>query len=307
MTHPQNFRAGDPEPAAAHVALTDAALAELRDLARRPHARPDLPACRATMARIRRLLHEGPGFAVLGTLPLDGMTQDAARGLFQRLATMVARPVAQKFTGTAIYDVHDTGRHALPGSGVRPDQTNIELSIHNDNAYNTTLPEIVVLLCLRPAAREEEGWNRVLSFAALHEVLAARFPALLPRLYRPFPFDRQREHAPDESPILHAPIFAREDGRLVTRMGLHQIRSGYVMTGETMSTETQAALSAVTQTLADPSLAVDLRLRAGEMLFIANRAIGHSRTGFIDPPDRDRKRLMVRLWLRDSGSIAYAG
>lgn len=305
MTHPQFFRAGDPGLPATRIDFSNAARAELHDLARHPDMRSDLPACQETMGQVRRLLHEGPGFAVLGTLPLDATTPDVARALYQRLAAMVARPVAQKFTGIALYDVHDTGRQALPGSGVRPDQTNIELHIHNDNAYNTTPPEIVVLLCLRPAARQDEGWNRVVSFAAVHEALAARFPHLLPRLYRPFPFDRQHEHAPDDAPILYAPIFARQDGRLITRMGLHQVRSGLVMTGETVDEETHAALAAVTHILADPSLAVDLRLRAGEMLFVANRAIGHSRTGFTDPPDPARKRLMVRLWLRDSGSPAY--
>src|SRR5260370_33718614 len=64
---------------------------------------------------------------------------------------MVSRPVAQKLEGTMIYDVLDTGQHAIPGSGVRPDKTNPEIRFHNDNAYNDTPPDYVGLLCLRQA------------------------------------------------------------------------------------------------------------------------------------------------------------
>ena len=90
---------------------------------------------------------------------------------------MVARPVAQSLDGTMIYDVLDTGRAALPGSGVRPDQTNIEIKFHTDNSYNTTPPEIVVLLCLRPAksGRRTAGWR---AFTPLYNELLARHPEL---------------------------------------------------------------------------------------------------------------------------------
>ena len=37
---------------------------------------------------------------------------------------MFERPVAQKWDGTMIYDVRDTGKK--PGNGVRPDITNVK-------------------------------------------------------------------------------------------------------------------------------------------------------------------------------------
>ena len=45
----------------------------------------------------------------------------------------------------------------------------------------------------------------------------------------------------------------------------------------------------------------------GQMQLIDNRALGHKRTGFCDWPEDERKRLLVRLWLRDSGNRAYDG
>jgi hypothetical protein len=43
------------------------------------------------------------------------------------------------------------------------------------------------------------------------------------------------------------------------------------------------------------------------MQLIDNRALGHKRTGFRDWPEPERKRLLIRLWLRDDGSRAYNG
>ena len=39
----------------------------------------------------------------------------------------------------------------------------------------------------------------------------------------------------------------------------------------------------------------------GQIPIINKRVIGHRRMEFIDWPEADRKRLLVRLWLRDQG------
>ena len=100
----------------------------------------------------------------------------------------------QKLTGTLVYDVHDTGKKATPGSGVRPDQTNMEQFFHNDNSYNTTQPEYVALLCVRPA--KTGGVSQVISFYTLHNELLRAHKGVVSRLYQPFSFDRQKEYLP---------------------------------------------------------------------------------------------------------------
>src|SRR3954462_4762467 len=176
---------------AAHRELLNAAETLRRQpvplLALRP-ASPDLPACRAAMEEVRAILTEGIRFALLDRLPMEELSLEEAKALYWMLSSMLARPVAQKLDGTIVYDVHDTGRQALPGSGVRPDKTNIDLQFHNDNAYNTTPPDYVGLLCVRPAQRG--GLSRVMSFLTAHNRMLERDRALLPRLYEPFWFDR---------------------------------------------------------------------------------------------------------------------
>ena len=167
------------------VVLSPACLDEIRRAADDIRAHPlptilrspadfDLTNCHAAMAEVRHILTTGVRFAVVDRLPLDELGDEEAQAIYWLLSSMVARPVAQKLDGTMIYNVWDTGKQALPGSGVRPDSTNIEIRFHIDNAYNTTPPEFVGLLCLRTA--KSGGVSRVLSFHTVYNRLLRRAP-----------------------------------------------------------------------------------------------------------------------------------
>ena len=298
------------------ITLSEQARNELLDAAKALRRQPvpllalrpdsfDMPACRAALDEVRRILTDGIRFALLARLPMEELSLEEAKALYWMLAAMLARPVAQKLDGTIVYDVHDTGQQALPGSGVRPDKTNIDLQFHNDNAYNATMPRFVGLLCVRPSIAG--GMSRVMSFATAHNALRERHADLLPRLYQPFWFDRQREFHPGEPSTFSAPLFIRDGERLSARLSLHQIRGGYAMRGETMDNETAAAIEAIKSVFADRSLQFDFHLQAGEMQFVANREIGHSRTEFLDHNEANRRRLLIRLWLRNEGAQGYIG
>ena len=119
----------------------------------------ELAHCRRAAARLKAMLDDGPGFAIVDRLPLDRLRREEAVAVFWLLSSLIARPVAQKWDGTMVYDVRDLGRP--PGNGVRPDITNAEQSFHTDNSYNLCPPEHVGLLCLHPAM--EGGVSRIVS------------------------------------------------------------------------------------------------------------------------------------------------
>jgi len=297
------------------IGLAGAALDEIRRVAdevrefplptilRRPEDFP-LPHCAAAMGEVRGILDKGVRFAIVDRLPLDEIGAEAATAVYWLLASMVARPVAQSIDGRLIYDVRDTGRAALPGSGVRPDQTNIELKFHTDNSYNRAPPDTVVLLCLQPA--QQGGHSRVASFHTLYNALVARHPECLARLYRPFWFDRQREFHEGEPPVFAAPVFAAGD-ELHARFSAHQIRGGYALKGEELDEVGAAAMAALLQLFDDEALSADFDLEPGQLQFVDNRVLGHARTGFADFPEPERRRHLIRLWLRDHGRRAYPG
>jgi hypothetical protein len=312
---PSAWRRGDLHTEDYRIALSGPCLDEIRRAAdelrqfplptilRLPHEF-DMAACRAAMEEVRHILDRGVRFAIVDRLPLDEIGAGAATAIYWLLSSMVARPVAQSLDGKLIYDVLDTGRAAVPGSGVRPDQTNIELKFHTDNSYNTAPPKIVVLLCLRTA--KEGGHSRVASFHTLHNALLARHPECLARLYRPFWFDRQREFHAGETPVFAAPVLTAGN-ELQARFSAHQIRGGYALRGEPLDPAGAASMTALLDLFDDETLSADFDLEPGQLQFVDNRVLGHSRTQFEDFPEPNRRRHLIRLWLRDHGRRAYAG
>jgi hypothetical protein len=265
-----------------------------------------LDACRATMEEVRKVTRHGAMFAVLDCLPLGEMTRDEAITAYWLLSSLLARPVAQKITGQMFYDVMDTGLKLKPGSGIRPTVTNVDLRFHNDNSYNDTPPEYVCLLCLHPA--RQGGISQVMSVATVHQALEARYPDLMERLYQPFWYDRHAEHHEGEPTTFAAPIFERgPSGEIKARLALSEIYAGYELRGERMDNRASAALAAIQSVFELPELHVELSFEAGQVQYVNNRATGHARTEFVDHPEPERKRHLVRLWLRDAGKRGYTG
>ena len=169
-----------------------------------------MPALRALMEDVAGALDRGPGVAVVDRLGLDELDVVKARSIYWVLSQLIAGPVAQRWDGTMLYDVRDTGE---PYSyGVRGSYTNVELLFHTDNAFAVAPPDYVALLCLRPA--REGGVSRFCSIASVHNRMLERHPGALERLYRCVLWDRQAEHAPGAPRITRAPVFRYDDGAL---------------------------------------------------------------------------------------------
>lgn len=295
------------------VPLPHACLVELREALRQLRASPlptfmldprdfELDACRDLMAQVRRGLREGAMFCVVDRLPIEEMTGDEATAIYWLLSALLSRPVAQKLNGQMVFDVRDTGARLRPGSGIRPTVTNVDLRFHNDNSYNESPPDTVCLFCLQTAMRG--GVSQIVSVYTVHNALLSEFPNLLPRLYQPFWYDRHAEHIPAEPAVFSAPVFEYTD-RLQARLALAEIHAGYTLRDEPMDTITKAALDAVRSVFDRPDLRVELDFQPGQIQYVNNRTTGHARTEFVD--HTDRKRHLVRLWLRDQGFRGYRG
>src|SRR5262249_15949799 len=216
---------------------------------------------------------------------------------------LLARPVAQSWDGKMIYDVRDLGRP--PGNGVRPDITNAEQSFHTDNSYNLCPPDYVALLCLRSAL--EGGISHIVSFYTAHNEMLARHPRLLRRLYEPFLFHRQPEHPPAHPNPLPHPLFEYEGKRLTGRLSRYQVRNGHALAAVPLDAEGEAALEALDEIMKAPQFNREFFFERGQIQILDNRRLGHRRTAFRDSPEPERKRHLVRLWLRDWGRRFYNG
>ena len=298
------------------VPVTDSCLEELIGIARVLEANPlptvalkaadfDVPACRDMMDSVRHTLDEGVGFAIIDRLPVEELGPEASTQLYWLLGNMIGNAVAQKWDGTMIYDVRDTGREMTPGNGVRSSTTNAGQTFHTDNSFNLP-PDYVALFCIRPSM--EGGLSGVASFQTVRNRLVEERPDLLERLYQPFWFDRQLEHAPDDpNPVNHWPVFRRDGNAISTRFSTRLILGGHEVAGEAIDDLGREAVEVVAATLDAPGVCRDFEFEPGQIQILNNRRLGHRRTAFKDWPDIDRRRHLVRLWFRNSGRPFYAG
>ena len=263
----------------------------------------EMPACRAMMARAKDVLENGVGFVIVDRLPMDAYSVDEARAVYWLLAQLVSRPVAQSWDGKVIYDVRDFGKP--PGNGVRPDVTNYEQNFHTDNSYNLCPPDYVSLLCLRPAM--EGGISSIVSFYSVYGEMLASHRALVERLFRPYLFDRQKEHAPGDPMILCHPLFTYANERLVCRLSHRQVVNGYKLAAQALDADGLESLETLERTMMQPRFAREFFFEPGQIQIVDNIRLGHRRTAFTDHPEEHRKRHLVRLWLRNRGRRFYNG
>ena len=271
-------------------------------LQRRVEAMP-LPACRALMARMKGILDDGVGFAVLDRLPMDDYSDDTLVEIYWLLGQCIGRPVAQKWNGEMIYHVTDTG--AAYAYGTRGSHTSVELNFHTDNAFARALPDYVGLFCRQPA--KSGGVSRFCSLYSVHDRMLDRYPEELERLYRPVFYDRQKEHAEGAEPVCLAPYFGWRGGRMFARANASLIRKGYEVAGEPMDAPLVAALDAIDEVCADPELWFEGPLQRGQVQYLNNHEIGHYRSAFEDYDEPERKRHLYRLWHREAGDSSYDG
>ena len=261
-----------------------------------------LRACAAVMAAVRAKLETDTGLAVVDRFPVERYSHAENLAIGWLLAAMLGQVVAQKADGMRLYDVKDSGQ-AL-GYGVRRSVTNLGQPFHTDGGWLWKAPAFVGLFCLESAMAG--GLSRFVSLVTAHHELRRRRPDLLARLYRPFPWDRQGEHAPDAPRVSRRPVFEFERGTLASRYYEDYIRNGSKMAGEELDDEGVQALEAMREIVDDPANWVEFRIEKGQLQYLNNRQFAHSRTAFTDAGP-GQGRHMLRLWNRDEGTWHLEG
>ena len=253
--------------------------------------RNDVPlgAFAPVLAEVTHELEHGIGFKTVRGLPSDRFGVEDNRLLFWAIGTHlgVARP--QGKASQLMSDVRAAGGQ-YRGAGGRGYNTNAELDYHVDGT------DVVGLYCLQVA--RSGGLSRVASSVAIHNEILRRDPDLVERLYRPLPHNRQNEEAEDEPPFYMAPVYSLRDGCFAARYIRNHIRASQLRSDTPRLTETDHSALDIIQDLAESDeFRFDMVLKQGDMQFVNNHVLIHSRTHFEDFDEPERKRHLLRLWL----------
>lgn len=153
---------------------------------------------------------------------------------------------------------------------------------------------IAALFCVRPA--QTGGLSKISSSVRIYNELLAHRPDLVEVLSKPLVWTKYGEGEPGEVDHYESPAFDFLNGYLCTALGPKHIKKGYALPNVPDLTAPQAEAVRVAEELA-AEFHFATRLEAGDVLLTNNFVALHTRDGFVDWPEPERRRLMWRLWL----------
>ena len=299
------------DPEAWTYRLPPAALAELYSAMR--HVRDgrreiptltmaDFPApCFASDASaLRKEVQSGRGFVVIRGLPIDSYSDEEAAIIYWGIATYLGTPIPQNVKEEHLFSVRDEGynfQRDYGATGIRISRTSSAIDFHTDSsaAYAGYTPDIVSLLALRTA--KAGGSTGIVSAQTVHNILREERPDCLRRLYAPYYFDRRAELRPGESPTLLAPVFSCGESLAIRYFRFNLLR-GHETAGAPLTQADSGPLDFLESVCRREGLAVTFQMERGDMQFVNNRFVLHSRTAFEDHAEPERRRNFLRLWMK---------
>jgi hypothetical protein len=247
-----------------------------------------LPAVQSKIDAIRAELQDGVGFALIHGLPIQNYTREQQAILYLGLGSYFGRFCSQNYMGHILGHVKDLG-YDYNDPKHRAYHTRDELDFHADSC------NVVGLLCLRHAMKG--GLSRIVSSITMYNEMLKRRPDLVAELIKPIARDRRGEIPEGKLPWWWAPIFSFRDGYLTINGGRKYIESAqrFPEVGK-YSDKTIEALDMFETICAE--LEHYQEFQPGDIQFLNNHVIMHSRTEYWDwPNEPEKKRHLLRLWL----------
>ena len=249
-----------------------------------------LPALKRRLKALLSELLEGRGFFMLRGLPVARYDIETAAIAYLGIGRHFGTLRSSNAKGHLLGHVKDVGADIKDGS-TRFYQTNRRLEYHTDSA------DIVGLLCLQTAKAGGESFIAS-SMTVFNEILARR-PDLAAAAFLPFPTDRRGEVPAGMRPWFEIPIFNLHAGLLSGIYLRHYIEEAQRRFPDAPRlTPAQYEVMDLIDTLAnDPAIHLQMAFLPGDMQFLHNHQIFHSRNDFENWPEPERHRHLLRLWM----------
>jgi hypothetical protein len=244
--------------------------------------------------RLGRILDEvltGRGFVLIRRLPVERWSKLQRAVAFCGLGVHWGNLRSQNADGHVLGHVKDLGDPEAP----RLYKTNKRQGYHTDSC------DVVALLCLNTA--KEGGLSSLVSSVTLYNEIRRRQPDLLACLFTPIETDRRGEVPEGQEPYFRIPVFNWHGGLLSAMYQRKYIDEARRLPGVPPYTRCQEEALDLFDGLAnDPALHLRMGFKPGDIQLVHNHTVLHDRTSFVDWPEPERKRHLLRLWLAPSSA-----
>lgn len=253
-----------------------------------------LPTLGPALDKLRGDILDGRGFVLIRGIPVADRPIADSAAAYWGIGTYLGNARSQNAMGHLLGHVRDLG---LPTTdpNVRTYQTTERQHFHTDSC------DIVGLLCLKTA--QSGGLSSIVSSTAMYNAMATRRPDLAALLFNKFPTDRRGEVPAGQKPYFEIPVYNDHAGYLSAIYSRTYINSGQRFPdARRLSAQEVEALDLFDDLANDAELRLDMEFRPGDMQFVHNHTCLHDRTSFVDWPEPERKRHLLRLWLAAPGA-----
>jgi hypothetical protein len=232
---------------------------------------------------------EGRGFLLIRGLPVERWSLKESATAYFGLGAHLGSARSQNGKGHVLGHVQDLGLDAADPN-VRIYQTRERQTFHTDSC------DVVALLCLKTA--QSGGLSALVSSTTIFNEMRRRRPDLLRLLFQPIATDRRGEVPVGGKPFFEIPVFTWHDGYLNAIYQRQYIDSAQRFPEAPRLTPTHIEALDLFDSLADdPTLNMLMEFRPGDVQLVHNHTLLHDRTGFLDWPEPERRRHLLRLWL----------
>jgi len=244
---------------------------------------------------IKKILQDGCGFFVIDGKIFSEFSKKELEYIYSIISQMLGELYVQNIQNEKFVLIKDEGKSMETGG--RYHQTKEGGSYHTDSPQWDDVPDFVGLLCINPA--KKGGINKFLSAYSIHNEIQRKNPILLNELYEKFYFDKRGEYEENESPTVFQPIFSYDNNELRFRYLRNYINDGFKIEGKKLTDTQINSLNLVDEITQCDDLSLNYDLKSGDMVFFNNHRILHGRTGFEDYEDKNLKRTLIRVWIKD--------
>ncbi len=261
--------------------------ADIADIKAREFPLPTLGA--RLRARVENEVLNGRGFLLLRGLPVERWTMREAATAFFGIGSHLGSARSQNGKGHVLGHVQDLGLD-VKDPNVRIYQT------HERQTYHTDSCDIVSLLCLKTA--KSGGLSALVSSTTIFNEMRRTRPDLLELLFQPLATDRRGEVPEGQKPFFEIPVFSWHKGYLTAIYQRQYIDSAQRFAdAPRLSPRQVEALDMFDALTNDPRLHMFMEFKPGDIQLVHNHTMLHDRTSFVDWPEPERRRHLLRLWL----------
>jgi len=248
-----------------------------------------LPTLEKKLSLIKDDLTNGIGFKVIRGLDIESLSREEIATLFMGIGAHIGVPRSQNAKGHLLGHVRNVGAD-VNDSNSRIYQTNQRQTFHTDSA------DVVALICLQTA--QSGGESLLVSAETIYNEMLKRRPDLAKLLFESIATDKRGEIEPGKKPYFSIPVFSWYKEKLSVIYQRQYIESAQRFDGiPTLSPTHIEALDLFDELANDSSLNISMQLEKGDMQFVHNHSMLHDRGSFIDWPQLDKRRHLLRLWL----------